>query len=204
MQFKEQLSRHVSRAATATVFAIAISGINPAAAASDPPVSHPAVAAKKLQTDLMVAALYCNEKQRYNEFVRRFEPQIAAQGNTLKQLFRQTHGNAGTTALNTAVTRMANEASERTMADPTGFCVEHGRIFDDVLVVKPQEFTAYVTSVKEEPTLANRGIAAVSAPAAVAAPVTAAASVPASTAVVRGPIPAEPAPRAKAAPVKKQ
>lgn len=201
MQFKGQLSRHVSRAATATVFAIAISGIHPAAAASDPPVSHPAVAAKKLQTDLMVAALYCNEKQRYNEFVRRFEPQIAAQGNTLKHLFRQTHGNAGTTALNTAVTRMANEASERTMADPTGFCVEHGRIFDDVLVVKPQEFTAYVSSVKEQPTLANRGIAAV-APAAVAAPV--AAAVPASTAVVRGPIPAEPAPRAKAAPVKKQ
>ena len=199
MQFKGQLSRHASRAATATVFAIAISSINPAAAAGDPPVSHPAVAAKKLQTDLMVAALYCNEKQRYNEFVRRFEPQIAAQGNTLKQLFRETHGNAGTTALNTAVTRMANEASERTMADPTGFCVEHGRIFDDVLVVKPQEFTAYVTSVKEQPAMANRGIAAVAAPAVVAAPVAAA-----STAVVRGPIPAEPAPRAKAAPAKKQ
>jgi len=201
VQFKDQLTRHVSRAATATVFAIAISAINPAAAASDPPVSHPAVAAKKLQTDLMVAALYCNEKQRYNEFVRRFEPQIAAQGNTLKQLFRQTHGNAGTTAMNTAVTRMANEASERTMADPSGFCVEHGRIFDDVLVVKPQEFTAYVTSVKEQPALANRGIAAVAAP--VAAPVAPAAPA-ASTAWVRAPIPAETAPRAKASPAKKQ
>lgn len=194
MQFTRQLTRHVGRAAATTVFAIGISASGPASAASDPPVGHPAVAAKKLQTDLMVAALYCNEKQRYNQFVRRFEPQIAAQGNTLKQLFRQSHGNNGTTELNAAVTRMANEASVRTMADPTGFCVEHGRIFDDVLVVRPQEFSSYVATVKDRPVQANQGVAAVAAPAAVAA-------APAPPAVVRAPIPAEPA---RKAPPKKQ
>lgn len=194
MQFTRQLTRHVGRAAATTVFAIAISASVPTWAAGDPPLSHPAVAAKKLQTDLMVAALYCNEKQRYNEFVRRFEPQIASEGNTLKQLFRQAHGNNGTTALNAAVTRMANEASVRTMADPTGFCVEHGRIFDDVLVVKPQEFSSYVSAVKDRPAPGSQGIAAVAAPAPVVA-------TPASTAVVRAPIPAEPA---RKAPPKKQ
>lgn len=195
MQFKRSFSRHVSRAAATIAFAVAVGALSPAWAASDPPLSHPAVATKKLQTDLMVAALYCNEKHRYNEFVRRFEPQIAAQGNTLKQLFRQTHGNNGTSALNTAVTRMANEASERTMADPTGFCVEHGRIFDDVLVVKPQEFSSYIATVKDRPAPAERNVAAVAppAPAATVAPAM----------VVRAPIPAEPPPRAKAAPKKK-
>ena len=164
-----ELPRTLRRTAATAIVAIAIAGMPASSsAAGDPPLSHPAVATKKLQTDLMVAALYCNEKQRYNEFVRRFEPQIAAQGNTLKPLFRQSHGNNGTTALNAAVTRMANEASVRTMADPTGFCVEHGRIFDDVLVVKPQEFSSYVAMVKDNPP-DKQGVAAASPAGAAAA-----------------------------------
>lgn len=179
VQLKVLLPRTLRRAAVTAVVAAAFAA--PAWAAGDPPIDHPAVAAKRLQTDLMVAALYCNERQRYNDFVRRFEPQIAAQGNDLKALFRRSHGNNGTTALNAAVTRMANEASERTMADPTGFCTEHGQLFDDVLAVNPREFSSFIAAVKDRPLQPNRGVAAVSAPV----PTVVAAPIPAPRAAAR-------------------
>ena len=51
-----------------------------------------AVQTRKLQTELMVSALYCGQQARYNAFVRRFESELVVSGQKLKALFVSRHG----------------------------------------------------------------------------------------------------------------
>ena len=83
----------------------------------------------------MVAALSCGAREyrsKYNDFVVRFRPALRRNGRTLRAIFKRTYGAHGRRQLDTYVTRLANEASVRSMENDR-FCEIVGRKLDAVL-----------------------------------------------------------------------
>jgi hypothetical protein len=80
------------------------------------------LAVRALQTRLMVAALTCDARADYNQFVTRFRPQLTEHGSRLRRYFRHAHGNRHKQALNSYVTDLANRASTLSINDRAGFC----------------------------------------------------------------------------------
>lgn len=93
-----------------------------------------------LQSELMVAALTCNQRGSYNAFVTGFKPYLRSQGRELRSFFAKTFGpSAGPQRLNKLVTRLANTASQNSLGQPTNaFCAAAQRRFDAVLSASPQ------------------------------------------------------------------
>lgn len=94
-----------------------------------------AIAFRHLQTEFMVAALSCGRadyRNKYNTFVIRYRPALRRNGRTLKAIFKRTYGRQGKRRLDAYVTRLANEASVRSM-QTGGFCEIAGRKLDAVL-----------------------------------------------------------------------
>lgn len=83
-----------------------------------------AIAFRRLQSELMVAALSCNDRRLhayYNLFVERFRPALGENARVLKAHFRSIHGAVATRRMDDFMTRLANEASLSSMAD-RNFC----------------------------------------------------------------------------------
>ncbi len=94
-----------------------------------------AIAFRHLQTELMVAALSCGREEyrsKYNTFVRRYRPALRRNGRTLRAIFKRNFGSSGKRRLDAYVTRLANEASVRSM-QRSEFCAVAGRKLDAVL-----------------------------------------------------------------------
>jgi len=88
-----------------------------------------------LQSELMVAALTCGQRQSYNAFVTTFKPFLKDQGAQLRTFFVEQYGlAAGPGRLNNMVTRLANAASQRSLSQPTSeFCAQTLSRFEAVL-----------------------------------------------------------------------
>ena len=97
------------------------------------PADQMALNARVVQTELMVGALACNNQQLYNEFVTRYRNDLIKQGQSLRELFDRRHGRAGTTHMNALVTRLANEASQRSVTQRYGFCQQSAMLFAKAL-----------------------------------------------------------------------
>lgn len=82
---------------------------------------------RHLQSQLMVAALSCNQSAAYNTFVQHFEPQLTEGGRALTAYFARVGG--GMPALNKYVTEIANAAGLSRAADPQGFCAKTWELF---------------------------------------------------------------------------
>lgn len=98
------------------------------------------------QTDLMVAALTCQRHDSYNAFVERFRPALQREGQALKAYFRRTHGAASGREIDRFVTRLANAASQRSIADRTGFCAGTDAAFDSLSVLMPEDFPRWIAT----------------------------------------------------------
>jgi hypothetical protein len=94
-----------------------------------------AIAFRYLQTELMVATLSCGRQEyrsKYNTFILRYRPAFRRNGRTLRAIFKRNYGNGGKRRLDDYVTRLANEASVRSM-ERSEFCEVAGRKLDAVL-----------------------------------------------------------------------
>ncbi len=100
-----------------------------------------AVKTHVLKTELMVAALTCRHKDRYNAFVERFENRLEARGQTLKAMFERAHDGDGRRALDRYVTRLANKAAAR--GTP---CTKARALFSNVMTVPPQRLARFADS----------------------------------------------------------
>jgi len=85
---------------------------------------------RRLQTNLMVAALSCRARSEYNEFITTHRPSIQTYGKAIKAEFRRRYGREGSKHLNRFVTRLANEASARSNADRDAFCADAAALFE--------------------------------------------------------------------------
>lgn len=113
------------------------------------PSDETALNARFLQTELMVAALSCNEQARYNTFVTTFRGQIATQSASLRKLFKRVYGGSGKRQLNAYVTKLANDAAMRSAADgKQRYCVIAGGLLTEALATPPQAFTRLTQSAQ--------------------------------------------------------
>lgn len=110
------------------------------------PRENAALQTRVLQSELMVAALTCGQRDKYNSFVRRFSGELTDQGSRLKSYFSRAHGGRGTSEMNSLVTNLANEASQRAMGYRGNFCGDFGVLFDSVLNVSPPQLTDFAAS----------------------------------------------------------
>ncbi len=105
------------------------------------PKEREAINFRLLQTELMVAALSCGRddfKSKYNTFVVRFRPALRHNGRALRAIFRRAYGHNGKRRLDKYVTRLANEASVRSMENAS-FCETAGRKLNAVLRARQAE-----------------------------------------------------------------
>lgn len=84
---------------------------------------------RRLQTNLMVAALSCGARSQYNAFIQTHRSSLQSYGKAIKAEFRRRYGHAGRKQLNSFITRLANEASARSNADRDAFCADASALF---------------------------------------------------------------------------
>ena len=99
-----------------------------------------ALNARVLQTELMVAALSCDEKQRYNTFVSTYRDVLLDRGQALQALFKRTHGAQATARLNAFITKLANDAAQQVRSRGDDYCAFAGELFEEAIATSPREF----------------------------------------------------------------
>ncbi|MEQ1889045.1 MAG: hypothetical protein ABL951_07675 [Alphaproteobacteria bacterium] len=112
------------------------------------PVDQTSLQVRMLQTELMVAALTCNQRVDYNAFVTRFQPQLSAQGKQLQSFFKQKYGSSSAKSLNGFITRIANESSRRGMQKRGEFCRSAAGIYAASKKIDPKHLPNYAETLQ--------------------------------------------------------
>lgn len=105
-----------------------------------------ALMARVVQTELMVSALSCGETARYNSFVTSHQKVLMGAHTTLRGMFRRTYGGASATELNTFLTKLANDASSRSVQDIKSFCARTAVMYDALASSDPKQFASFTTT----------------------------------------------------------
>jgi hypothetical protein len=102
-----------------------------------------------LKSALMVAALTCGQQDKYDTFMRSFQPHILAAQRTVDDYFRKTSGRMSGQKLEDAyVTQLANNQAIAGMAQGGAFCLNNNAEFQAVLALKtPVELDRFVTNL---------------------------------------------------------
>lgn len=132
--------------------AIIAGGISgPAAAYCSSDAELQALNTRVFQSELMVAALACNQQRQYNAFVRRFEPLLVARGRELRDYFSRYYGRKAERALNGFITRIANDAAQRGLRiEENEYCAQTKRQFEQVLAATPARMDILVAEAHSQ------------------------------------------------------
>ena len=90
-----------------------------------------------LKSQLMVTALACDVRDRYNDFVHRFQPELMQQERELTSYFSRTFGRRGQQEHDDYITSLANSQSEAGIKQGTLLCQRTVGLFDAVLALPP-------------------------------------------------------------------
>ena len=120
-QFGRFVGRHVVRLGAAAMVLGTLAGSAGAVICADR-VERESLNVRQLQTQLMVAALTCNQRADYNAFITRFRPVLADHSDVMTGYFRRVFGKRSPHEINAYVTRLANEASALSIADRKSYC----------------------------------------------------------------------------------
>lgn len=115
-----------------------------------------ALQTRSVQTELLMAALNCGERDRYNAFIEDFRKPLQHQSRALKGYFKRHHGAKATVELNSFITQLANLASQRYNKGPTRFCSQTRRQLTEVLTLKTGDLPDFVA---RQPFVPPRSIA---------------------------------------------
>ena len=120
--------------------AFAFTALSAAAVASPAQAFQPrdthevnAVNVRILQSEMMVAALTCNMRTRYNTVVVRYQGELVSHARVLKKMFRRDHGARAQSELDGFVTQLANDASIRSIRERQTFCTNATKMFTTIL-----------------------------------------------------------------------
>jgi hypothetical protein len=89
----------------------------------------------KLKSQLMVTALACDVRERYNDFVRRFQADLMSKERSLTAYFSRAFGRLGQKEHDDYITSLANAQSEAGVHQGTLFCQQNVGLFDAVLAL---------------------------------------------------------------------
>jgi hypothetical protein len=100
-----------------------------------------------LKSALMVAALSCNQQDKYDTFMTSFQPHILAAQHTMDTYFHKASGPySGQKMEDNFVTLLANNQSDAGIAEGSTFCLNNAAEFNAVLALKtPADLDNFVT-----------------------------------------------------------
>ena len=85
---------------------------------------------RALQSELMVAALSCDQDRHYNWFAKQFSSELSGYGTHITAFFNRHGAKNGDKLLNDFVTKMANRASRASLGRPQPqYCREVGSLY---------------------------------------------------------------------------
>jgi hypothetical protein len=99
------------------------------------PAEADAFSVAGLKSQLMVTALTCDVRDRYNDFVTRFQRDLMAKERALVGYFGRTFGSRGQQQHDDYITNLANTQSEAGVQQGTQFCQKNVSLFDAVLAL---------------------------------------------------------------------
>ena len=119
----------------------------PAFAQCARPADKSALDIAGLKSELMVIALECDARDRYNDFVNRFKTDLMREERGLNTYFARNYGRAGRQQHDDYITNLANVQSESGIKRGTFFCKENVGLFDQVLALPPHtDLAAFAAS----------------------------------------------------------
>jgi hypothetical protein len=118
---------------------------------------------RMLQTELVVGALSCKLTPRYNDFVVAYRPDLMGAHKSLKRHFGRE------SRLEDYKSKTANEASQRSLANITEFCLYTSALYDKLLGPEKVQLATFAAT---EPAASRHGQNACDAPALVTASTT--------------------------------
>jgi len=132
-------------AAAAILFAVAPADARHARCAM--PDDMAAVQTAAIQQELMVAALTCNEVQRFNAFQTGFGPELRASDARLAAMFRRLYGRRGEAVYHAFKTRLANKAEIRSIHNNPAYCQQAGSMLTTALATDRPMLSAFVRNL---------------------------------------------------------
>jgi hypothetical protein len=98
---------------------------------------------RALQTELMVAGLKCSAEQ-WNSFTAQFKATIKMDADRMQHLFSKSYGKSGASQMNSFVTQLANDASQRSNGfSEADYCKQEDVVFKKVLALTGQELERF-------------------------------------------------------------
>lgn len=89
-----------------------------------------------LKSNLMVTAVTCKSEERYNAFIRQFQPYLATNEKTLSGYFSRAYGKRATSQQDDYITSLANAQSQLGVKYGSLFCAQNVGMFDEVMAIK--------------------------------------------------------------------
>lgn len=133
-------------ALTAVVAATSALALPPAKCAR--PVELSAIQAAAIQQELMVAALTCNEINRFNAFQTSYSQELRSSDASLEKMFKRLFGaSSGEAQYHAFKTRLANNSSMRSIHDNPNYCHEAGQVFDAALAANKPTLADFVSGI---------------------------------------------------------
>lgn len=99
------------------------------------PPEQAAFHAEGLKSQLMITALTCDVREKYNAFILRFRPDLTRHERTLLGYFNRSFGGRGQQRHDDYITSLANMQSQAGLRDGTLFCQRNAGLFDEVLAL---------------------------------------------------------------------
>lgn len=110
------------------------------------PDEQAALDTRVLQSELVVAALACQQNDRYNAFVTKFSAALVYEGVNFRNFFTRNYGPYGEQMMDELVTRLANLAEMRSWALGETYCPTEASVFDYLLALDPSQLPAFAAS----------------------------------------------------------
>ncbi|MDR3537092.1 MAG: hypothetical protein P4L71_11390 [Acetobacteraceae bacterium] len=99
------------------------------------PVDQSAFEVQALRSELMVLAMGCHDDDRYNAFMRRFQPDLMANEKAIDAYFKRAYGRSAQTEHDRFVTDLANAISREGTQLGGDFCPRNGAVFAEVMAL---------------------------------------------------------------------
>ncbi len=86
-----------------------------------------------LKSELMVTALTCGQQEKYNGFMRTYQPDVASQEHELSAYFKRAYGRASSKAYDDYISNLANVQEQEGLKAGSSFCQIFTNMFDEVM-----------------------------------------------------------------------
>lgn len=89
---------------------------------------------RAMQSQLMVAALSCNQHEAYNRYIKKFSRELSQQGRAFEHYFRRIYSQKAPYEMNRFITTLANASSKQSLRlNDEEFCQTSSYLFKELL-----------------------------------------------------------------------